>query len=87
MYSLILSEVIKKKTEKLSKKDKTVATALNKKVQEILENPYHYKPLRAPMQGLRRVHIMGCFVLIYSIDERNKTVVLEDFAHHDQAYH
>ena len=87
MYSFIFSDRLKKKTRKLAKKDKAASEALYKKIQEILENPYHYKPLGAPMQGLRRVHIMGCFVLTYGIDEKNKVVNLEDFAHHDEAYH
>ncbi len=42
---------------------------------------------RAPTQGFRRVHIMSCFVLTYSIDENAKTIILQDFAHHDEAYH
>lgn len=74
-------------TKKLLKRDRNIIDALYNKISEIIQDPYHYKPLRAPMQGLRRVHIMGCFVLTYSIDEKNKTVILHDFAHHDEAYH
>jgi mRNA-degrading endonuclease RelE of RelBE toxin-antitoxin system len=37
------------------------------------------------MSGLSRVHI-GHFVLSFSIDEESKTVMLEDFEHHDNAY-
>jgi mRNA-degrading endonuclease RelE of RelBE toxin-antitoxin system len=37
------------------------------------------------MKGLRRVHF-GSYVLVFSIDEKNKTVVLEDFDHHDEIY-
>ena len=58
---------------------------IKKKVSEILENPYHFKPLKAPMQNYRRVHI-GSFVLVYSIDENKKAVILERYEHHDSVY-
>ena len=57
-----------------------------KKLEEILENPYRFKPLRAPKQGLRRVHIDRSFVMVYSIDDSRKVVVIEDYAHHDEIY-
>ncbi len=60
--------------------------SLQKKVKQILEDPYRFKPLRAPMQSLRRVHVYGPFVLTYSIDESAKTVMLEDYDHHDKIY-
>ncbi|MBI4176613.1 MAG: hypothetical protein HY518_05385 [Candidatus Aenigmarchaeota archaeon] len=42
--------------------------------------------LRAPLQHLRRVHINTHFVLTFSIDEKTRTVILEDFDHHDNIY-
>ncbi len=87
MYSLLVMPKLAKELEKLARKDKAAADAFNKKVNEVLQNPYHYKPLMAPLQGYRRVHVMGCFVLIYSIDEKTISVVLHKFAHHDEAYH
>ena len=47
--------------------------------------PHRYKNLRYDMSGLSRVHI-ELFVLSFSIDEETKTVTLEDFEHHDNAY-
>jgi len=38
------------------------------------------------MKWKRHVHIMGSFVLVYSVDEARKTVVLEDYDHHDKIY-
>lgn len=87
MYSIVKSEQFEKLIKKLLKKDRAIVDAIFNKVSEIAENPYHYKPLRAPTQGFRRVHIMSCFVLTYSIDENAKTIILQDFAHHDEAYH
>ena len=85
-YSLEVAAVLNRTLEKLAKKDKVAFQAIHKKVNEILENPYHYKPLRAPMQDKRRVHIAGSFVLIFKIDEERKVVQLLEFEHHDKAY-
>lgn len=85
-YSLEVAEDLSRVFDKLAKRDKRTFEAINKKVDEILENPQHYKPLRAPMQNLRSVHISGSFVLIFKIDEERKMVKLLEFEHHDKAY-
>ena len=85
MYQLEIRESVDKLFSKLSKKDKVSINYINKKIKEILENPHHFKPLKAPMQNFRRVHI-GSFVLIYSIDEKRKTIILEKYEHHDKVY-
>lgn len=85
MYSLDLREKVKEKFHKMEKKQKKQLEAINKKVLEIRENPHRFKPLGNIMKGFRRVHF-GSFVLTYSIDEKNKTVVLEDYDHHDNIY-
>ena len=58
---------------------------LEKKIKEILQNPYHYKPLRHVLKNKRRTHI-GNFVLIFEIDEPNQLVSFHSFKHHDEAY-
>ena len=85
-YSLEVAESLNKIFKKTAKKDKATFEAISKKINEILENPHHYKPLHAPMQNKRRVHISGSFVLIFRIDEERKTVQLLEFEHHDKAY-
>ena len=85
-YSLEIAENLNKIFGKIAKKDRTTFQAINNKINEILENPNHYKPLRAPMQNKRRVHIAGSFVLIFKIDEQRKLVQLLEFEHHDKAY-
>ncbi|MBI4980077.1 type II toxin-antitoxin system mRNA interferase toxin, RelE/StbE family [Candidatus Woesearchaeota archaeon] len=72
--------------QKLSKKDKAQLEIIHKKVNEILENPHHYKPLRGDMHGAFRVHIQKSFVLTFEIDESNKVVKLLDYEHHDNVY-
>jgi YafQ family addiction module toxin component len=85
MYNLEIRESVDKIFSRLAKKDKVSFEYINKKIREIRESPHHFKPLRAPMQNYRRVHI-GNFVLVYSIDENSKTVIIERYKHHDEVY-
>jgi len=85
-YSLNISEQLDKKLDKLSKKNKKQMQIIDKKVQQILKNPYHFKNLCGDMHGSRRVHIDKSFVLIYEIDEKNNVIRLLDYDHHDKIY-
>ncbi len=85
-YKLEISEDLEKNFAKLAKKNKKQLEIISKKVEQILENPYHFKPLRGDMHGARRVHIDKSFVLTYEIDEIRKTVRLLDYDHHDNIY-
>ncbi len=86
MYSLEVRESVDRIFSKLAKKNPKQMRIIDKKIQQVLENPLHFKPLRAPMQHLRRVHIDKSFVLTYSVDEQNKIVIIEDYDHHDNVY-
>jgi len=85
MYNLEIREEVDKVFQKLAKKDRVSLKYINKKILEIKENPYNFKPLKNPLQNYRRVHI-GNFVLIYSINEQTKTIIVERYKHHDEAY-
>ncbi len=85
-YTLEISEEIDKKLCRLKKKDKKQFEILLNKVDQIVERPYHFKPLRGDMHGARRVHVGKSFVLTYEIDEENKIVRLLDYEHHDEIY-
>ena len=85
-YKLQVSEELDGIFRKLAKKNRKQLQIINKKVEQILENPHHFKPLRGDMHGARRVHIDKSFVLTYEIDEQNKILRLLDFAHHDTIY-
>ena len=86
MYRLAIKESLDKKFKSLQKKDKEMLRLINRKVQDILKDPYRFKPLRKPLQNKRRVHVGGAFVLIYETNEGEKTVTLLDFDHHDNVY-
>ena len=85
-YELKHRESVDKKFAKIAKRDPDLLKAIAKKVDQILEYPYHFKPLRKPLQNKRRVHVGKSFVLIYSIIEADKEVWIEDFDHHDNVY-
>jgi mRNA interferase RelE/StbE/toxin YoeB len=85
-YALEVSERADRIFRKLAKKNRALLSAIDKKVQQILENPHHFKPLRGDMHGARRVHIDASFVLIYEIDEARQVVRLLDYEHHDKIY-
>ena len=86
MYNYEIIPSLQKDLKKLSKKDKKRYEAVINKIEEILENPQHYKPLKYDFAGERRVHIMKNFVLKFEIDEQNKIVKFIFFGHHDEAY-
>ena len=86
MYSLESKPDVDKKFLKLSKKNPKQMEIITKKIKQILENPYHFKPLRGDMHGARRVHIDKSFVLTYEIDENKKIITLLDYDHHDNIY-
>lgn len=86
MYKLVIREKVDKRFFKLSKKNKPLMKIVDKKILQIRENPYRFKPLRKPLQNKRRVHIGKSFVLIYSINETKKIVTIEHFDHHDFIY-
>lgn len=86
MYKLAIKEKLDKRFKKLQRKDKEILRLIERKVQDILEDPFRFKPLRKPLQNKRRVHIGGSFVLIYEVNEKEKVVTLFDFDHHDNVY-
>jgi len=86
MYSYELVPDLQKVLNKLFKKDKVMYEQVMKKIEEIIQNPQHYKPLKYDLARERRVHIMKSFVLKFEINEQNQMVTFIFFGHHDEAY-
>jgi len=85
MYSVEIRKDVERILKKLAKKDKISSIYISKKIKQIIENPYHFKPLKKPLQNYWRIHI-GNYVLVYSIDENQKVVIIEKYKHHDEVY-
>lgn len=86
MYSIDIRPSLKKKLVKLGKKNPKQAESVAKKTEDIVLNPHRFKNLKSPLNNLKRVHIDKHFVLTFSIDEITKTIILEDFDHHNNIY-
>jgi YafQ family addiction module toxin component len=85
-WALEVSAAFEADYRRLCTKNAKFRQAVDKKVAQILQKPLHYKPLRAPLQGVRRVHVGGSFVLLFEPDEERGIVRLLRLAHHDEAY-
>jgi len=85
MYDIETREHVDKILRKLTKKNPSQMDIIARKIQEILEDPHRFKPMHFPLAGMRRAHV-GSFVILFSIDEQRKTVILEDYEHHDMVY-
>ena len=84
-YSLDYDKDFLKRLKKIKKHNPKLFLRLKEKMKEISENPHHYKPLKGVLKGKRRVHI-GSFVIIFTIDEDEKSVIFLEFDHHDKVY-
>jgi mRNA-degrading endonuclease RelE of RelBE toxin-antitoxin system len=86
-FQFEISDKLKQILDKLYKKDKNLAIALNKKIKQIVsldkESIQHFKNLKNPLQYLKRVHVQS-FVLTFKVKE--DLISFEDFVHHDKAY-
>ncbi len=85
-YSLEIEASCEEEIRKKCRKNRPMQEALEGKIEQVLQMPYHFKPLRKPLEGTRSVHVLGSFVLVYDIIEGRKTVRLLRFRHHDEAY-
>ena len=86
MYAIATKPNIDKIFLKLKNKDPEQLKIVYRKIEQIIMNPYHFKPLRGDMHGSRRVHIGKSFVLVYEIYEKEKVVTLLDYDLHDKIY-
>ncbi len=84
MYGILIEEKLQETINKLFKKDRKRYDICMKKIEEIVENPEQYKPLRYDLKNVRRVHIAKSFVLIFKIE--GNSVIFLDLDHHDKIY-
>jgi YafQ family addiction module toxin component len=85
MYALEARKHVDRIFKKLARRNPGQMEIVARKIQDILEEPHRFKPMQFPLGGMRRIHFAS-FVLLFSIDEQRKTVILEDYEHHDRVY-
>ena len=90
MFDFDLTDELKIKIRKLTKKDKNKAEIINKKIKEIINNDFdsikRYKNLKYKLKEFKRVHIDRHFVLTFKMDQKNNFILFIDFEHHDKVY-
>ena len=86
MYQVGFRKSAEKRLRKLKKKNPEAFEMVISKIEEIQQNPHHYKNLKKPLQHLKRVHVDKSFVLLFSVDEINKVIIIEKYDHHDDSY-
>ena len=86
-FEFEISKELRKVIDKLERKNKNLAIALNKKIKQIIAcdniSIQHFKNLRHDLSHFKRVQI-GSFVLVFRL--KDSTLIFEDFDHHDLIY-
>ena len=82
-YQFKFTPFFEKQLTKLKKKDKVLFERLGKKLQELLKNPEHYKPLRNVLKGNRAAHL-DPFVVVFEVS--SGIITVHYVKHHDHAY-
>ena len=82
-----ISDNFRKVLDKLARKDRNLAIAVRKKIDQIVSSDAktieHFKNLRGDMSHLKRVQV-GSFILTFRVE--GNTLFFEDFDHHDRIY-
>ena len=86
MYAVDYRKSVEKQFHKLAKKNPDRLRFILDKIDEISFNPHRYKNLRKPLQHLKRVHVDSSFVIVFSVDDKERMVIIEDYDHHDNIY-
>ncbi|MFH0906515.1 MAG: addiction module toxin RelE [archaeon] len=90
-FNFDIEKTLKEKLEKLSKKDKSLAIQIKKKIEEIVNSDLetielHYKNLKYEMSDKKRVHIGKNFVLTFKYFKKESFILFVDFDHRDKIY-
>lgn len=75
----------------LKKRNPVLVAAVFKKIKQITQNNDleaidHFKNLKAPLNDLKRVHVLGSFVLKFRVYKEQNFILFDRLDHHDDAY-
>lgn len=77
------TERFKKDYQSLVRKNMGFKKQIDKKLNQILDDPHVYKSLRKPLAGYKRVQV-GSYVITFRIER--EYVIFTRLAHHDEIY-
>lgn len=90
MFSFDLSDKLKKKVNKLAKKDKILAIIFKRKLLEVINHNLKtidtYKNLRSPKHEYKRIHLTDNYILIFHVNKKENHIIFLDIIHRDNAY-
>lgn len=90
MFKYTLSKILKKKVDKLFKKDKILVLNFKKKILEVISHNditiNTYKNLKKPMQDKKRIHLTDNYILLFQVDIQNNRILFVDILHYNKAY-
>lgn len=88
MFSYDFSDILRKKLDKLAKRDKVLAEAFYKKVQEVVGRDEitinAYKNLKSHMNEYKRIHLTDNYILLFAVE--GKHIVFVNIRHWDDVY-
>jgi mRNA-degrading endonuclease RelE of RelBE toxin-antitoxin system len=88
MFSYDISDILKKKLEKISKKDKILVLNFYKKLQEIINRDEKainmYKNLKSLLNEYKRIHLTDNYILLFIVKKNH--IVFIDIRHFDDVY-
>ena len=88
MFSYDISDTLRAKLERLSRKDKILAQICYRKLQEIINRDEKtinaYKNLRSPLNEYKRIHLTGNYILLFAA--KGKHIVFVDIKHWDDVF-
>ncbi len=88
MFSYNFSDVLRKKLEKIGKRDKVLAQIFYRKIQEIINRDEKgvnaYKNLRSPLNMYKRIHLTDNYILLFAAAEKH--IVFVDIRHWDDLF-
>lgn len=88
MFSYDSSNVLRKKLEKIGKRDKVLALNFYKKLQEVIsrdEKAIHaYKNLKSSIIEFKRIHLTDNYILLFTVERKH--IVFIELKHWDDIY-
>ena len=82
-YELEITSICQRRINKACNKNPVLRDALERKINEVREDPNRFKPLRYDLAGERSAHILKSFVLFFRVE--GDAVFFDRFRHHDDA--
>ena len=88
MFTYDLTDILRKKLEKISQKDRILAQNFYRKVQEVINRDEKtinaYKNLRSPLNEYKRIHLTDNYILLFAVSKKH--IVFVDIRHIDDVY-